>query len=113
MFEFELGAWFYGDNDEFLGQTRSQDPVLSSEAHLVKVTRSGLWVSLDANYYRGGRTSVGENTNNDLLRNSRMGATLFYPWKRKHGLRASYSKGLVTSSGGDFTNITLSYTYAW
>lgn len=45
LFEFELGAWFYGDNDEFLGQTRSQDPVLSSEAHLVKVTRSGLWVA--------------------------------------------------------------------
>jgi len=113
LFEFELGAWFYGNNDEFLGQTRSQDPVLSAEAHLVKVTQSGLWVSLDANFYRGGQTTVGENINDNLQRNSRMGGTLFFPWKHKHGLRASYSRGVVTSSGGDFGNISLSYTYAW
>jgi hypothetical protein len=113
LFEFDIGAWFYGKNDEFLGQTRKQKPIISAEAHLVKVTRSGLWVSLDANFYDGGRTTIGETTHGDLQRNSRAGVTVFYPWKHRHGLRAGYSEGISTSSGGDFRMISLSYTYAW
>ena len=113
LLEFEAGIWIHGNNDEFLGQTRKQKPIYSTEAHLVKITRSDLWVSLDVNFYKGGRTSVGETTQNNLQRNSRLGATLFFPWKRQHGLRASYSKAIATSSGGDFNLINLSYTYAW
>jgi len=45
MLEFELGGWFFGDNDEFVGQTREQEPILSTEAHLVK------------NFRRWGRTA--------------------------------------------------------
>jgi len=61
LFEFEVGAWFFGDNDEFLGETRKQDPILSTEFHLIKRIRTGFWASLDANFYVGGRTSVGES----------------------------------------------------
>ena len=111
--EYEIGAWFYGNNDAFLGQTRKQKPVISTEAHLVKITRSGVWAALDINYYRGGQTSIGKTYQENLLRNSRFGGTLFYPWKHHHGVKASYSRGIVTSSGGDFTIITMSYTYAW
>lgn len=113
LFEFEAGVWIHGNNHEFLGQTRKQKPIYSTEAHLVKITRSDLWVSLDVNFYKGGRTSVGETTQGNLQRNSRMGVTLFFPWKHRHGLRASYSKAIATSSGGDFNLINLSYTYAW
>ncbi len=34
LLEFEIGAWFFGDNDEFLGETREQDPILSTESTL-------------------------------------------------------------------------------
>lgn len=27
LLEFEVGAWFFEDNDDFLGETRSQDPI--------------------------------------------------------------------------------------
>ena len=56
LLEFELGAWFYSDNDNFQQRTRQQDPILSSELHLVKRIRPGFWASLDLNYYVGGRT---------------------------------------------------------
>lgn len=113
LFEFEAGVWVYGENDQLLGQTSKQKPIYSTEAHLVKVTRSGLWVSLDINFYRGGRTSIDSISQADLQSNSRAGVTLFYPWKKRHGLRGSYSKNIYTESGGEFRILSLSYTYAW
>ncbi len=113
LLEAEVGVWLFGNNDEFLGQTREQDPILSTEFHLIKRIRPGLWASLDANFYLGGRTTVGGVEGSDFQRNSRVGATAVLPIKGKHALRGSFSTGVVTESGGDYTIINLSYIYAW
>lgn len=113
LLEFEVGVWVFGDNNNFVGATREQNPILSTEAHLVKVVSSGFWASLDVNYYVGGATTVGQVRNVDLQRNSRLGATALFPFKRRHAIRAAYSTGIVTESGGDFQNVSLSYIYAW
>lgn len=113
LLEFEVGAWFFGDNDEFLGETREQDPVLSTEVHLIRQIRSGFWASLDANYYVGGRTNIGDTEQANLQRNSRVGITMVFPIRGKHALRGSFSTGVATASGGDFKLYNLSYLYAW
>ena len=113
LFEFKVGAWFFGDNDVFLGQTRKQDPILSTEMHLIKQIRPGLWASLDANFYVGGRTVIDDVERSDLQRNSRFGATVVLPIKGKHALRGGLSTGVATKSGGDYTMLNLSYLYAW
>jgi hypothetical protein len=113
LFEIEFGAWFFGDNDDFLGAIREQDPILSTEMHLVKRIRPGFWASLDANYYTGGETRVGNDFNDDLQRNSRAGLTLVFPVKGRHAIRGSFSTGITTRSGGDFEMYSLSYLYGW
>ncbi len=113
LFEMEVGAWLFGDNDDFLGETREQDPILSAEFHLVKRIRPGFWVSVDANYYTGGETRVGTDVKDDLQRNSRAGFTLVFPIRSRHALRAAYSTGVSTRSGGDFEMFSMSYIYAW
>jgi len=113
LLEFELGAWFYGENDKFQQRTRQQDPMLSAEFHVVKRIRPGFWASLDLNYYVGGRTSIDHARQNDFQRNSRVGATLVFPFKERHGLRFSLSTGIRTESGGDFDTIGLNYLFAW
>jgi hypothetical protein len=113
LLEFELGVWFYGDNDNFQERTRQQDPMLSSEFHLVKRIRPGFWASLDLNYYVGGRTTVDKIEQPDLQRNSRIGATVVFPFKRRHAIRVSISTEIVTESGGDFQAYSLNYAYAW
>jgi hypothetical protein len=113
LLEFEFDAWFFGDNDEFLGTTRQQDPILSGEVHLVKRIRPGFWASLDATYYFGGRTTIGEGLRDDQQQNSRFGATVLLPFKRRHAIRVSLSTGLTTTAGGDFENFSLSYAYVW
>lgn len=113
LLEFELGAWFFGDNGDFLGTTRQQDPIFSSEFHVVKRIRPGFWASLDLNYYAGGRTTVGQDHRLDRQRNSRIGGTVVFPFKDSNAIRLSYSTGIATSSGGDYDSISLNYFYAW
>jgi hypothetical protein len=100
-------------NDDFLGETREQDPVLSTEFHLVKRIRPGFWASLDANFYVGGQTSIGEETQANLQRNSRLGVTMVFPFRTGHALRGSFSTGTVTESGGDYEMFNVSYLYVW
>ena len=113
LFEAELGAWFFGDNDDFLGETRKQDPIVSAEVHLIKRIRPGFWASLDANYYTGGETRIGDEFRDNLQRNSRAGFTLVFPVHGHHALRAGFSTGITTRSGGDFQMYSLTWIYAW
>lgn len=113
LLEFEIGAWIFGDNSDFVGETRKQDPILSTEFHIVKRVRPGFWMSLDANFYVGGRTKVGDNASGPLQRNSRVGVTAVFPMGRGHALRGSFSTGAVTESGGDFEIFSLGYVRVW
>ena len=114
LLEFEIGAWVFGDNDDFfMDTTRQQDEIFSAEFHLVKRIRPGFWASLDLNYYAGGRTTVGNERRSDRLKNSRLGGTVLFPFNNQHALRIGLSTGIVTESGGDFENFTFSYLYAW
>ena len=111
LLEMSAGAWFFEDNDEFLDTKREQDPIGALNLHLVRRFRPGFWASLDLNYYLGGHTTVGGDRNADLQRNSRMGLSIAYPFKGRHGIKAGISGGVVTESGGDFRTITLNYIY--
>jgi hypothetical protein len=113
LLEFDLGVWFFGDNNDFAGTTREQDPIVSTEMHLVKRIRPGFWASLDANYYTGGETRVGDAFRDDLQRNSRVGFTVVFPIQGRHAIRGNFSTGLTTRSGGDFAIYALSYLYGW
>ena len=40
LFEAEVGVWLFGDNDDFLGETREQESIVSTEVHLIKRIRA-------------------------------------------------------------------------
>jgi hypothetical protein len=111
--EFSFGTWFFGDNRDFLGSTREQEPIVSGEFHLIKTLRSGFWASLDVNYYTGGRSTVAGLDLADLQRNSRLGATLVFPFQRTHALKVAFSGGMTTETGQDFNSLQLIYSYIW
>jgi hypothetical protein len=113
LLEGELGVWIYGDNDEFMGVTREQDPIYSSEFHLIRVMKAGIWAALDVNFYQGGQSTTGGVERDDIQRNSRAGLTLSYPFNNRHLIRANYSTGILTEVGSDFEIFALAYLYAW
>lgn len=113
LIEGDVGVWIFTDNDDFLGETREQDPIGSFAVHLVKRFRPGLWASLDGNFYTGGVTRIGESAADDLQRNSRAGFTVAVPIAGRHLVRGSFSTGVTTRSGGDFELYSLGYGFVW
>jgi hypothetical protein len=109
LLELEGWAWFFGDNDDFLGVTREQDPIIGGEAHIVRRIRPGFWGSLNLNYYTGGRTTIGEVIRADLQENSRIGIDILYSFRPGHALKFGYSTGMLTESGGDYDSVLLAY----
>ena len=107
--EGELGVWLFGNDDDFLAGKKEQDPILSVEVHLVRRFRPGFWASLDANYFTGGRQTIGGNQLRDVQRNSRLGATLVVPFAGRHAIKFGYATGIVTEYGTDFDQYLLAY----
>ena len=110
--ELSAGAWLYGTNDDFVGMTRTQDPIFAGEAHLIRIMRSGTWLSLDGNYYAGGRSYLDDEPRADFQRNSRVGLSASWPFRQRHIIKASFSTGIATESGGDYEIYSLTYSYA-
>ena len=111
VLELAAGVWFFEDNDKFLGTTREQEPIGAFDVSVVKRVRPGVWGSIDANYYTGGRTIIDGTRSADLQRNSRVGASLAYAFGRRHAIKISASAGVVTESGGDFNTYILNYFF--
>jgi hypothetical protein len=64
---------------------------------------------LDANFFTGGRSTIDGIQLGDLQRNSRFGATIAVPFEGRHAIKAGYSTGVVTESGGDYKVFQVSY----
>ena len=108
------GAWFFTENPDFYGgRTRTQEPIVAAQLHLTyKFTRT-TWLAANANYFTGGRTTVGGNRNVDLQRNSRVGMTFSSALDRHQAIRAFVSRGARTTIGADFTSVGVGYNYFW
>ena len=112
--EMMAGVWMFTDNDEFLQtRTRTQAPIVATQAHLTYRFSRSRWLAADANFYTGGRTAVDGRVNLDLQRNSRIGATFSSAIDRRQAVRVAVSRGAYTTIGADFTTIAVSYSYAW
>ena len=114
VIELMVGAWFFTDNTEFFGgRTREQDRIVATQVHFTRRFSSAMWLAADANFYEGGRTTVGGKENLDLQKNSRIGATFSKGFGGGHAIRAAVSRGAYTTIGADFTSIAFAYNYAW
>jgi hypothetical protein len=114
--------WFFTDNNEFFShnqffpgtRTMSQSPVAAFESHLSYDVRPRLWISLDANFWSGGESTVnGVNNPQSYQRNSRVGVTASVPLTARQSVRLSYSDGAYIRYGGNYRSISLAWQYGW
>lgn len=118
---YRLGNWyvdlqgsvrFFQDNDDyFRGGELEQDPIYSVQSHLIYTLARGSWLSLNANFFDGGETSVNGRGRNDQVENSRFGATLSFPLTRHQSLKINASTGVITRVGNDFDSFSLLWMY--
>jgi hypothetical protein len=109
------GVWFFTTNDTFYPGTsiRTQDPIVTLQAHVSYTFRPRLWVAFDATWYRGGSTTIDEVAKADLQRNSRAGATVSVPLLQNQSIKVAYSAGTSTRIGGDFDTVAVAWQLSW
>ncbi|HEY7673452.1 MAG TPA: transporter [Gammaproteobacteria bacterium] len=112
--EIALASTFHETNDEFFGgSTREQDPIYSLQAHVVRSFKSGVWLALDWNHYRGGETTTNGTVNSDFQSNERLGLTLSLPVNSRQSVKINTSSGVSTRTGTDFDTIGAYWQYRW
>jgi hypothetical protein len=112
--EFAAAVTLYTDNDEFFnGGKRSQDPLYSLRGHAIYGFRTGIWASLDATYFTGGRTTINGVLGNDLQQNWRVGATLALPIDRRNSMKLYASSGVSARTGNNFDLLGAAWQYRW
>ncbi|HZC87046.1 MAG TPA: transporter [Steroidobacteraceae bacterium] len=116
------GVWFFTKNPEFFShnqyfpgvQSQTQRPMMAFETHLSYDVRPRLWISLDANFWAGGETSVnGVASPQTSQRSSRIGVTASIPLSAHHSIKVSYSDGAYVRYGGNYRTLSASWQYAW
>jgi hypothetical protein len=115
-------VWFFTTNPEYFShnayvpgtQTQSEAPVGAFEGHFSYDVRPRLWVSLDGNYWFGGKTSVnGVENSLTLQKSSRIGATASIPVSKHQSVKFSYSNGAYIQFGGNYQNVSVAWQYSW
>jgi len=113
-FEAALAARLFTDNDNFLGGTKlEQKPLYQLQAHFIYDLKKGRWLSVDGNYFWGGRTSKDGVKGDDLQKNSRIGLTLGWPLTPQHSLKFFASRGVITNIGNDSDTYGIVWQYRW
>jgi hypothetical protein len=112
--ELYAGLWLFTDNAAFFGGTRrQQDAMPTLQAHVSYTVRPHLWIAADATHYRGGQTTIDGSRKRDTQSNSRVGITISMPISSRQSLKFSWSDGVATRIGGDFTSYAVAWQYTW
>ena len=114
LLELAGGVWLFGTNNDFLsGSVRKQDPIASVQGHVIYQLPRRMWVSFNANFFKGGQTEVDGVEKVLVLNNSRFGAAFSIPLHRRHSIKLSYSDGVLARAGTDFSTFGVAYQFVW
>lgn len=107
-------ATIYTSNTNFLGgNTLSQNPIYSSEGHVIYYFQNTAYISADATYFMGGQKYVNGIAINGSQENWRFGSTLSYPINKQNSIRLSGSKGVYSNTNTSYDALGISWQYRW
>jgi len=115
-------TWFFTANPEFFShnsfypgvQVQTQQPIGAFEAHLSYDVKPRFWISVDGNFWFGGKTSLNGIQNPvTLQRSSRVGLTGSLPLSKHQSIKVSYSNGAYISYGGNYQTVSVAWQYSW
>lgn len=114
ILELTPAVTFYTNNDDFLkGHTLEQAPIYSVQGHLIYTIWRGIWASLDATYYTGGRTTLNGVEADNRQENVRVGASFALPVDRYNSIKLFASGGVYSRTGNSFTTGGIAWQVRW
>jgi hypothetical protein len=112
-------VWFFGDNDDFVGENLHSDPTFELEAHLTRNFTPKFWGSLDATYSSSGDATISSPIEPVTTSGSDMtlvGFTLGYQLNDSVQLTIGYKSTLNNDSASDDLQMNvfmISFTTGW
>jgi hypothetical protein len=115
-------VWFFTRNPDFFSRNQyvpgthaqTQDPIGAVETHLSYDFKPRLWVSLDGNFWYGGRTSLdGVENPATLQKSSRIGVTASFPVTGHQSIKLGVADGAYVRFGGNYRIVSVAWQYSW
>jgi len=112
--EFIPAVWFFGTNNDFVGQTMKTNPMFQLDAHLTHDFAERFWGSLDAVLYKGGQATIGGVAGSEL-NNHGFGLTLGNQINDNLGFAFGYKSTVADSAPDDLhmDSFTVMLVYGW
>jgi hypothetical protein len=112
--EFLPAVWFFGENDNYVGQTLKTDPLFQLDAHLTRDLTERFWASLDAAWYYGAEATI-DDVQGEKLNNIGLGITLGYQINDNLNLTVGYKSTINDSSSDDLRmdSFMVTLVYGW
>jgi len=104
---------FTQNPDFFTGNSFAQAPLYLVRGGIIRNFESGVWVSLDGLYLKGGRTTLNGIPGNNEQENVRAGFTVSLPINRQNSVKLNASTGIYSRTGSDFSLVGLAWQYRW
>ncbi|HRI59663.1 MAG TPA: transporter [Saprospiraceae bacterium] len=113
-FEALPAVWFFGDNDDFLGQKMETEPMYQVEGHLTRDFMERMWGSFDVVWYSGGKATI-DGVEGTALNNIGVGGTLGYQINDNMQLMLAYSSTVDDQQPDDLKmdGFRLTVLYGW
>jgi hypothetical protein len=113
--EFLPAVWWFGTNDNYVGQKMKTDPMFQLDGHLTRDFSEHFWAALDGTWYTGGQASINGVTMGEKLNNLGFGFTVGYQINDNLGLTAGYKSTVNDGAPTDLRmdRFMVSLVYGW
>ncbi|HWR95010.1 MAG TPA: transporter [Flavobacterium sp.] len=109
-----LGVWFYTNNTEFLvNQEKSQAPALSFQFHSSYYFKNQMWIGFNANWYKGGSSTIDGIKTGDNIDNLRIGLSWSVPITKGQSVKLQFHTGANKSKDIDYDYVSLNYQFSF
>jgi hypothetical protein len=113
-YELTGSVFIYGDNDEFLVDSRlEQDPLYATQGHVIRFfDKPGWWAALSAGYAWNGETRVDGVRSDDERRLLLSALSVGMPIGSKQSLKLSYVRSHTrTDTGSDTDSLAVAWSH--
>jgi len=106
-------VWIFAENDDFMGQSLQNDPMLQLEAHWTHDFTRHFYGSIDLLYRNGFQSEINDVKLGSDLKIGNLGFTLNFQVTDNVTVRTSFSSNVFGDSDIDTSMIRLQFVYAW
>jgi hypothetical protein len=112
--EFLPAVWFFGNNNDFVGETMKTDPKFQLDAHLTRDFTEHFWGALDGTWYYGGKATI-DGVEGDKINSLGLGLTLGYTINDNLNLTFGYMSTINDNAPDDLhmDKFMITFVYGW